>query len=61
MPYYDFKCKTCDKVITVQRDIEDRNVPVPPHTNECEGFIRIWTPVQFRFEGGKPSDWNPRR
>jgi len=53
MPYYDFACKKCEEVYTVQRTINTRN-EAPKSCSKCRGrkFIRIWTPIAFRFVGG---------
>jgi putative FmdB family regulatory protein len=47
MPYYDFECKVCAKVI----EINDSN---PPSCTCCGNLmIRIWssTPVHFKGTG----------
>jgi predicted nucleic acid-binding Zn ribbon protein len=47
MPYYDFECKFCIKVIEV-------NDPTPPFCTCCGNLmIRIWssTPVHFKGTG----------
>ena len=45
MPYYDFECKTCTKVMEVTD-------PTPPPCPSCANvMIRIWSPTPTHFKG----------
>ena len=62
MPTYDFKCMNCDWEITRVLTIDEyKKFMTNPRMKECpncykESVIRNYTPVEFRFEGGKPSE-----
>ena len=63
MPRYDFICRDCGSIITVERSIANRNRITNAcrevqglGEDECGGkLVRKWTPPVFRFEGGQPS------
>lgn len=45
MPYYDFECKTCIKVM-------ETNDPTPPPCPSCANMmVRIWSPIPTHFKG----------
>lgn len=47
MPYYDFECKTCTKVVEITE-------PTPPVCTGCGGvMVRIYsaTPIHFKGSG----------
>jgi putative FmdB family regulatory protein len=46
MPYYDFECKTCTKVMEVTD-------PTPPPCPSCANImVRIWSPTPTHFKTG---------
>lgn len=54
MPSYDYKCKPCEKVITLDRSMNDDSAPT---CNICgsEEINRIWS-VSFVVSGGSTPD-----
>jgi predicted nucleic acid-binding Zn ribbon protein len=46
MPYYDFECKVCTKIIEI-------NEPTPPPCTSCGNMmIRVWSPIPTHFKTG---------
>ena len=56
MPDYDYKCKKCNKVFTIEKSMIDSTVPDCP---VCKSFevSRIWGGIQFKglSKGSKSS------
>ena len=45
MPYYDFECKVCTKLIEIDE-------PIPPTCPSCGAvMLRIWSAVPTHFKG----------
>jgi putative FmdB family regulatory protein len=53
MPSYDYRCKKCTGVVTLERSMTDESIPV---CTECrsEDMIRIWNVVAI--SGGRKPD-----
>lgn len=53
MPSYDYRCKGCDHVITLERSMKDESTPVCVDCGS-EDLNRIWT--AFVISGGSTPD-----
>jgi len=55
MPSYDYKCKNCEKVFTIEKSMTDSSVPACIECSSSE-VTRIWGNIQLKGCGkGGPS------
>ncbi len=47
MPNYDYKCKDCEIVFTIEKSMNDSANPVCPKCNSAE-VSRVWGKIQLK-------------
>lgn len=50
MPFYEYKCESCNNVVETMRPFADMNKPMP--CTECGGMCKITPSIPSPFTGG---------
>ncbi len=54
MPSYDYNCKECDEIFTIEKSMNDDSVPDCPKCGSAN-VSKVWGNIQFKGCGAKGS------